>query len=224
MKTQSTLIIPIAILFAIAPLVYLWSVYDVLPATVATHYGINGPDKFGEKSEMWGICGLLSGVSIFVFFLLWNLNKIDPKKTAKLSLPVFRKFALLICFFIAGLNFLIIQNTVSHQQSFQRYLPALIGVFFAVLGNFMHSVKPNYFVGVRTPWTLENELVWKKTHQLAGKLFFAGGIIIAASALLLPVSVEMYFMFCSVAVIALVPVIYSYTEHKRLMKQVNNQS
>jgi immunity protein, SdpI family len=54
------------------------------------------------------------------------------------------------------------------------------GLFFVVLGNFMGKIRPNWFVGVRTPWTLSSKLSWTKTHRLAGWLFIGMGILIAA--------------------------------------------
>jgi uncharacterized membrane protein len=62
-----------------------------------------------------------------------------------------------------------------------------MGAFFAVLGNYMHSIKPNYFVGFRTPWTLESEDNWRKTHQLVSKVWVPGGLlIISGTSFLLP--------------------------------------
>ena len=60
----------------------------------------------------------------------------------------------------------------------------LIGLLFAFLGNYFKTIKPNYFIGIRTPWTLENEEVWKKTHLIGGKLWFVGGLLMALTFVL----------------------------------------
>ena len=78
----------------------------------------------------------------------------------------------------------------------------------------MHSIKPNYFVGFRTPWTLENEDNWRKTHQLVGKLWVPGGILITLAALLLPAKAGFIVFICMISVITIIPGIYSYRYFK----------
>ena len=63
----------------------------------------------------------------------------------------------------------------------------MAGLLFAFMGNLMHNIKPNYFAGVRTPWTLEDPDTWRATHRLAGKLWFGGGIFVTIAVLVLPV-------------------------------------
>jgi uncharacterized membrane protein len=70
----------------------------------------------------------------------------------------------------------------------------LMGLLFSVLGNYMHSIKPNYFVGFRTPWTLENEDNWRKTHQLMARIWVPGGLLITIGTLLLPFMAGFIFM------------------------------
>ena len=60
-----------------------------------------------------------------------------------------------------------------------RYVFAGVGLLLCLIGNYMHTIKPNYFAGLRLPWTLNNEDNWRKTHLLAGKLWFVGGLVIA---------------------------------------------
>jgi len=74
----------------------------------------------------------------------------------------------------------------------------------------MYSVKPNYFVGIRIPWALVSDYNWKKTHQLAGIMWFIGGIIITIASLFLPVEPAGYFLFSTVLIMVIVPSIYSF--------------
>ena len=90
----------------------------------------------------------------------------------------------------------------------------LLGLFFAGLGNLMHSIQPNYFVGMRLPWTLENPDNWRKTHQLTGKLWFGGGLLIAVSSFFLSEQTAMFLMLSTILVICLIPVVYSYRMYK----------
>jgi len=92
----------------------------------------------------------------------------------------------------------------------------LIGLLFTIIGNYMPSIKPNYFIGIRTPWTLENEMVWTKTHQLAGKLWFPAGLIVILLSLTIRDHQLMHVIFLSItAIIALVPIVYSYIIFKK---------
>jgi uncharacterized membrane protein len=79
----------------------------------------------------------------------------------------------------------------------------------------MHSIKPNYFVGIRVPWALEDPDNWRTTHQLGGKLWVAGGILITACTLLLPSRTgEIVFMIVT-SILVLVPIIYSFLYFKK---------
>jgi uncharacterized membrane protein len=91
----------------------------------------------------------------------------------------------------------------------------LLGLLFLVLGNYMHSVKPNYFIGLRIPWTLENEDNWRKTHQLMGKLWVAGGLLITICTLLLPAEAGFFLLMGITALITIIPAVFSYRYFKK---------
>jgi immunity protein, SdpI family len=102
----------------------------------------------------------------------------------------------------------------------------LVGLLLIVLGNYLQSVKPNYFIGIRTPWTLENETVWKKTHELGGILFLAGGICIVILSLIINHNANLFttlFMII-VGALTLIPILYSYLEFRKTEKAVHNNS
>ena len=89
------------------------------------------------------------------------------------------------------------------------FIPA-IGIFFCLMGNLMLNVKPNYFVGVRLPWTLESEDNWRKTHHLAGKLWFGGGLILAILGCVLPYEYAVVAFIGMLAVMIITPCVFSY--------------
>jgi uncharacterized membrane protein len=101
-----------------------------------------------------------------------------------------------------------------------NYIVLIIGLLFVFLGNYFKTIKPNYFIGIKTPWTLENETVWKETHSLAGKMWFVGGLIIVFSSLILSKEANFTLFTVITVIIALVPVIYSYIFFKQLEKRV----
>jgi immunity protein, SdpI family len=204
-----------AIIIWLLPLAYLIYVYPTLPSTVPVHFGLNGtPDRYGSKTEFLIAPFILAGVSVFVYLLMKFLPAIDPKKYVQYGEPVFQKIGVGIVVLMAALNIEIILSAINGSFKGDKLVLPAVGLFFAFMGNLMHSIKPNYFAGLRTPWTLEDNDTWRATHRLAGKLWFVGGIILTISALLLPAKTAMIVFGSIIAVIVLIPVIYSYVYYK----------
>jgi uncharacterized membrane protein len=88
-----------------------------------------------------------------------------------------------------------------------------------VLGNYFKVIQPNYFIGIRTPWTLENNEVWKLTHVFAGKLWVIGGLIMILGGLIFENSSFSIVFTSLVIVLAIVPMAYSYIKFKEIEKK-----
>jgi uncharacterized membrane protein len=205
-----------ALVVWLLPVAYLFFIYSSLPAIVPVHYGIGGKaDRFGAKSEIILTQGILLFAALFVYLLLKFLPAIDPKKKVKFGESTFQKMALGIVVFLSALNVAIIFATVHNGFRIDKMILPLTGLLFAFIGNIMHSIKPNYFTGIRTPWTLESEDTWRVTHRLAGKLWFTGGIILTILTLLLPPAAATIVFMCGVGIIVFIPVIYSYIYFKK---------
>lgn len=209
-------------LFIFAPVVYLIIIWNKLPEKVALHFDMQGnPDRYGSKNEMWFTAIVLTGISIGCYLLLTNLHRIDPKRYAKEDKGRFLNIGITITIFISLIHFLIVYSALQGSIKFgPGFVLSAIGVLFAILGNYMYNIKPNYFVGIRLPWTLENEENWKKTHQLAGRLWFGAGIILAIVCFLLPGKSALIVFLSGTAVMTLIPAIYSY---RLFVKQKRNQ-
>ena len=91
-----------------------------------------------------------------------------------------------------------------------NYIVLSIGVLYIILGNYFKTIKANYFIGIRTPWTLENETVWKETHKLGGKMWFLGGIIVVLSSLILDKQPNLTVFLIVTGIITIIPIVYSY--------------
>ena len=205
------------------PFFYLGYIYNSLPQTVPTHFGIKGQaDAFSNKSTLWLTLCILGGLSIFLFLLMRFLPKIDPKKTAQYSAGVFNKIAVAAVLLLCAINFLIVDAAQNGSFRFFRVFPVIMGVFFAFMGNIMHSIKPNYFAGIRTPWTLENEETWRRTHQFGGKLWFVGGLLTAAVCLVVPEAATPWCMMGGIFILAIVPIVYSFIIFKKIKKNETN--
>jgi len=95
-----------------------------------------------------------------------------------------------------------------------RLMPLFIGLLFVVIGNYLARVEPNWFVGIRTPWTLSSDRVWRKTHRTGGWLMVIGGLALATGAFL-PRSALLPLLIGTLVVVAVIPVVQSYVLWKR---------
>jgi len=199
------------------PWIYLAYIWNDLPQTVATHFGMNGsPDKYGDKSEVIVIMLVLTVAGMVTYLLLQNLYKIDPKKKYTESTSVvMKKISVVVILLVSFISFFILHSMLHSKITGLPLLFCGISLFLAYTGNLMHSIKPNYFAGIRLPWTLENEDNWRKTHQLASKVWFAGGILLAILSLLLNTEILIIIFLIIVSVMVAIPVIYSYIIYKK---------
>jgi uncharacterized membrane protein len=91
-----------------------------------------------------------------------------------------------------------------------------VGGLLAVIGNYFQALRPNYFIGIRTPWTLQSEQVWKKTHKLGGRVWMGGGILIAILSFLIHGNEASGIVFGTLlGIMVLWPVLYSFTEFRK---------
>jgi uncharacterized membrane protein len=204
----------------VIPWVYLAYIWNDLPKTIPTHFGINGlPDNFGKKIEIIAAPLILGIVGLLSYFVLQNIHKIDPKrKYAPGNSILMKKLSVILIILLSFLSLLIFYSSLKGKITGTPLLFCGLSLFLAYIGNLMHSIKPNYFAGIRVPWTLENEDNWRKTHQLASKIWFAGGIILALLSLLLNLKILfIVFMICIFAM-SIIPIIYSYAIYKNSSK------
>ena len=129
------------------------------------------------------------------------------------------KFALTLCMSVLAL--LIVHAAVTGGL-LGNVIFVVVGALFAFLGNYMQTVRPNYFIGIRTPWALENEEIWDKTHKLAGRLFFISGIaFIVFSFMLSPVIMTPLVVILSLTA-TIWPAIYSFKLYKQISAKNGN--
>jgi len=205
-----------ALVLWLLPVAYVACIYSSLPASVPVHFDIDGKaDRYGSRGEFLALQGVLMGTSALVYLLLKFLPAIDPKKYVKYGEATFQKLALGLVLFLAALDIAIAYATVNNSFDVGKLILPVVGLLFAFIGNVMNSIKPNYFAGVRTPWTLEDPDTWRSTHRLASKLWFFGGIGLTIAVLLLPNKAGMIVFLSIVGILVLIPVIYSYLYYKK---------
>ena len=197
-----------------APFIYLASIWKGLPASVPLHWNIKGEiDRYGDKSELL-LIPILLPLLIYLIFSLVPL--IDPKGKIKQMGNKYFMLKAAMTIFMSILAMIIIYAVKNQSLYNPNYIVLLIGVLFVILGNYFKTLRANYFIGIKTPWTLENETVWKETHKLAGKIWFIGGFIIILSSLILDKKANFSVFIGITIIVSLVPVIYSFFKFRSL--------
>lgn len=184
-----------------------------LPERIPSHWNIHG-EVDGWTSRFPGAF-LMPGMALAMWLLLPVLRKLDPRRAN------YERFddtfwlvvnALLV--FFAALHALMLLAAVGFAVNVGRWVMALLGVMFMVLGNYLPRVRSNWWMGVRTPWTLESESVWRETHRVAGRTFMVAGAI-ALATVLLPTAVGFWIALGAIVLAAFIPVGYSYVLWRR---------
>jgi uncharacterized membrane protein len=188
-------------------------VYPKLPDRVPVHWNLAGqPD--GWSGRAWGAWAIPT-----FLLILWGamriLPSIDPRGAnyAKFR-PAFEAIVDSIMLFLLALHIVALRTALGHPAPMQRVLPLGIGLLLVVIGNLLPQARPNWVIGIRTPWTLSNDRVWEKTHRFGGRVFVAGGLLIFLAGLVL-VQWAHIVLFAVMLLVTASVLIYSYVEWKR---------
>lgn len=190
--------------------------YPIMPDMVASHWNMHG-DANGYSSKALGVF-LMPALSALLLFFFLIIPKIDPLGK---NIESFRKyydgFILAFIAFMSYLYALVIMWNLGVRFNMSQALTPGFGLLFYYLGILTENAKRNWFIGIRTPWTLSSDIVWDKTHRIGGKLFKAAGGIA-----LLGVLIPQYAIVLLVAPVlsaAIYSVVYSYVEYSRQNKK-----
>lgn len=189
--------------------------YPALPEMIPSHWNMAG-EVDGYLPKIWGvlIIPLLMVPLTALFFLL---PRIDPlKENYRKFRPYYDGFILVFLVFFLLVQVQIILWGLGYQISPNLLIPPLTGALFIYIGFLVEHAEQNWFVGIRTPWTLSSERVWKKTHALGGTLFKIAGVIAIAGVFF--GDYAFWFVLVPVLAIAVFTVAYSYYEYQKEMK------
>jgi len=171
-------LLPIAAMFVAAALC--WS---HVPERIAVHWNLQG-EADGFDGKLVGLL-LLPVVPVGVYLLLLVLPLLDPGRANYQTFAgTYNAIRMSISLFLAAIYADVVVVALGYSVNMNTVVGLASGVLFIVLGNVMGKIRPNWFVGVRTPWTLSSKASWTKTHRLAGWLFIAMGLLAAAWGLL----------------------------------------
>lgn len=199
----------VVILFAVG--IYM---YPQLPDTIASHWNAQGQVN-GYMSKFWGLF-FLPLISVGLVLLFVAIPRIDPLKA---NIEKFRTFydrfvALFMVFFFYFYLLTILWN-MGVQYNFNQVLAPAFGGLFYYIGVMIEHAKRNWFVGIRTPWTLSSENVWDKTHAIGAKLFKIVGVVVLLGVLF--PNYTIFFVLVPVLVVAVYLIVYSYFAYQREM-------
>jgi len=201
------------VIAAVAVAVSIWA-YPRLPPTVATHWDLRGaPDGFSSRLLAVSIVPVV----LLVMTGLYNvLPKLDPRgENYAKFLSTYWLIGNAVIVFVLVAHAMIIASALGYSVRIDRLMPLGFGLLFIFLGNYITRVEPNWFVGIRTPWTLSSDTVWRKTHRTGGWLMVLGGFVLAVGAFILPHGAFLPLLVTTIVIVALIPIVQSYVLWKR---------
>ena len=192
--------------------------YAHFPERVVTHWNFAGEPNGWSGRAFAAFFFPALFIGMYVLFLV--LPRLDPQKAryeefAKIY-NIFRNFilaALVAIYFIAS------GNNLGAKIDIGLLIPMIIGALFLVLGNYFGKIKRNWFVGIRTPWTLSSEEVWNKVHRFGGKVFMFCGIIMFLTGFA-PVSWRLPLFIADIIILLFGTMVYSYIVYWKEKKKL----
>lgn len=189
------------------------AVFSQLPDRIPDHnWGTGKP--VGSSSRAVGAFTFPFILLLLTLLMQW-LPRIDPRRANYSKfVGTFNAIFISIMLFLLLMHFALLAAALGYPVKFERWVPVGIGLLFIVLGNLMPRARPNWFIGVRTPWTLSSDRVWEKTHRLAGYVLVAAGLVVVVIGMT-GARVTQFLIGLVVCVATLSLVVYSYVEWRR---------
>jgi uncharacterized membrane protein len=205
----------VGILLTVALSVAIVVAYPHLATSIPTHWNIhNQPNGHGPKWMLFVLGpGIMAATMLLMYFLPW----LSPKNfEVEAFRSTFLQIMLILVSVFAYFDAVILWAALGHPINVGRAIVGGVCLLFATLGNLMGKVRRNFYVGIRTPWSLANERVWNATHRVAAKTFVLGGLLGFAVTL---AGRGVPLVTFALAASALIPVVYSLTYYKQLQRR-----
>lgn len=209
MKVNKKLLV-LTTIVCLLPIVAGVILYPQLPDQIATHWGFdNEPDGWSGKAfAVFGLPGMMAALNLILPLAL----AADPKNQ-NMS-PVLLKICLWIMPVVSVLcSAGTLAYALGYEVNIAQFVPALIGVLFIFIGNYLPKTKQSYTMGIKLPWTLNSEENWNRTHRLGGFLWVLGGV--AFIVLSIFKWWNLYVFFAILFVMVIVPSVYSYLLYRK---------
>ena len=203
---------PSCLTLALAAGFSLWA-YPRLPGQVVTHWGFDGePNGWSSPIVAALVLPVIAAVLLLVFLVI---PRIDPRRESwEMHGATYWLMTNLVLCFVLCMHIVVLGSGLGWKVSMSRMVPIAVGALFVVLGNFMPRMRPNWFMGIRTPWTLSSDEVWRRTHRIGGVCFMLAGVLIAvigfARGTMAPI-----IIIAGAGVSVLMPIVYSWVLWRR---------
>lgn len=209
-------LVTLSSLVLLLPMLVGFALWDKLPRQIPSHFNFSGQvDGYSSKLEFVVYLPLIMlAVHLFSLFVTSQ----DPKRR-HINPKIFRLLYFLVPMVSLVMTVGIYGYMFGWLTSPSRYIIAIISLVFVLIGNYLPKVKQNYTVGIKLPWTLNDEENWDKTHRLAGRLWVIGGLFMLALALVFERG--LYLVLPLLIILTLVPSLYSYVLYQK-KQQLNN--
>ncbi|GAB4301103.1 MAG: SdpI family protein [Myxococcota bacterium] len=186
--------------------------YPSFPKNVATHWNAKG-EVDGYMPKFWGIF-LFPVLFLIIALIFIAIPKIDPlRKNLEKFIAYYDGFIVVFSLFMLTIFLQVILWNLGIEISPNIVISASLGLLVFYLGVVLENSKRNLFVGIRTPWTLQSDVVWAKTHKLGGILFRISGVISLLG--ILAGSSALFFILAPLIASALITIVYSYIAYKK---------
>lgn len=173
------------------------------------HWNMRGEvDRYGSRFEAFAVAPLIwAGLVV----LLAALPSMEPRRR---HLAQSRRPWLATSVAVGALMLVVhttlVGTALGVPISVDRVVPVALGLMLAVVGNYFGKLRSNFFIGVRTPWTLSSERSWRKTHRWAGRLFVLVGLLMVATAALPQPGIGVVVLTGALLLATLFLLVYSY--------------
>ena len=189
--------------------------YPQMPEKMVSHWNAQGQVN-GYMSKFWGLF-FMPFVLVGLALLFAVIPRIDPlKANIEKCRRYYDGFIILLFIFMLLIHFQAILWNLGIRISPNITLPIGLGLLFFYIGILCENVKRNWFIGIRTPWTLSSERVWEKTHQIGGKLFKIAGAVSFLGIFFK--NYTFFFILVPIIFVSVYLIFYSYFEYRRETK------
>lgn len=195
-------------LLSLLPLVMIAAVYRRLPAEVPMQWNFGGYVGYETKWHLWIVAGMAPLFAVLFYFL----PRLDPKNSnyRKFTASYIGLQTVIMLFLTAVLGICITEGLRPGTVDVPTVVCLLVSLMMVYLGNVMPRFRMNWYCGLKTPWTLSSETVWTRTHRIAGRMFFASGLLGAAGAFLPDSRAKFAMLFVPLALAVIVPTVFSW--------------
>ncbi len=201
----------------VAPFLVIAAFWNKLPARLPVHWNLHGEVDRWASSKPIEIF-ILPLIAVGVVVLLRVVPRLDPKLRAgqqnERTPAVLQILRLTLAAFFDLIFFIQIATALNYTTAGGRAIIWGALVLLAIMGNYLGNLRPNYFIGIRTPWTLESAETWRATHRLGGRLIFFGALLLLAAEFFLSQS-AFAFLFVTLIVLLVAWAFYYSWHHFR---------